>query len=131
MIKSLLLVYCLTMTYGCKKNPLDYRSKYIGEYHFTFHEIVNTPLHYSDTAYFIEGTVDYGMNSSSITISFSPSDSLSFSSIEATVYEDGTLTGFRNNHGSGEFLASNKMKYHLQGHSVASSYDGYLLGERK
>jgi hypothetical protein len=113
---------CL-MIFGCKKNPFDYRSKFIGNYNFVVHEIVwegGTML--LDSTYSFFGNVTLGSISSTVMINFKDNFS-----IEPKVFEDGSLEGPESHtlHLSGEFESTKevKFKYSNGGLGGGGNYD--------
>ncbi len=123
--KLILLILCFFM-FGCKKNPFDYRTKYLGDYIFVVHNSSWNPTNGQfDTTYTVDGNVDYVSDKNSVLIS-SPTFSL-----QATVYEDGTLEGYWNNNGEGEFESTKKIKYHCGYYWPGGQSNSYITGEKK
>ena len=126
-MKNLLfIVFCSITVLGCKKNPFDYRTKFLGAYSFTVHESSYDPSVGSlDTTYYYEGKITTGSDENSILI---PSP---HSTLQATVYEDGTIVGQMVTYGTGEFSSTKQMIY-LWGIASPGLQDFYQLsGEKK
>lgn len=104
MKRSFSFFVLLLLVIGCKKDPFDNRSKYIGDYTFT---LTKTTAQSIDTTYSYAGTVRSGSNNNSVIIHFS--DGLSF---EVDLYEDGSLEKYFDG-GSlfGEFESAEKVKF--------------------
>lgn len=124
-IKLLIIFFCI-LIFGCKKNAFDYRGKFLGDYIF----VVHNSSWYSgnvqiDTAYTIDGSVDYGPEKNSVLISSSAF------SLQATVYEDGTLEGYWDNNGNGEFVSAKQITYSVHSYWPGGSYSKDITGEKK
>lgn len=124
----LVFIFFCTSLLGCRKELFDYRNKFIGNYSFTIH--VRTvygigPYFVSDTTYISDGKVEIGSDKNCVLISSS-----SFS-IQATLYEDGTLEGYWDNNGKGEFSSTKEMKYSWGVYSPGGSATSNILGEKK
>jgi len=123
--KLLILFFCIFI-FGCKKNPFDFRNKFLGDYIF----VVHNSSWYSgnvqmDTTYTIDGTVDYGQEKNSVLISSSAF------SLQATVYEDGTIEGYWDNNGKGEFISTKQITYSVHSYWPDGNYSQDITGEKK
>ena len=123
-IKILLIFFYVLVMFGCKKHPLDYRNKFLGDYTFS--------VHYSwwiyqqgsfDTTYSNEGKMEYGSDPHMVRAALSGGDSFEF-----TVYEDGTIQG---NQCLGEFESVRKVKFscYYGGLGGRTNYD--VTGDKK
>ena len=86
-----LLLLC-TLFISCKKELMDYRNKYTGEFTFKVHEThwigADTTIITLDTTYTNNGIVENGSGDNYVNIQFSKDNAL-----ELTIYEDGSLSG--------------------------------------
>ena len=68
---KLIFLMMILFMYGCKKNPFDYRTKYLGDYIFVEYNSSWNPIDgYRDTSYTREGEILYGSDENSISINF-------------------------------------------------------------
>jgi len=108
--KLLILFFCI-LIFGCKKNPFDYRNKFIGDYNYTVHaNLSNCPVigHFLDTTYSYNGKVLLGTQDNTIIIYLSEN-----CSIEPTIYEDGSLEHLSLDYDiHGEFESKTSLKFH-------------------
>jgi len=102
-----LFLFLLISICSCKKNPFDYRTRYIGDYTFSVHfkswAGVHPDVSVTDTSYTSEGRIDYGYNKTTIRINLTSADSWNFPEL----YEDGTIDGYP---WTGEFVSSDIVK---------------------
>jgi hypothetical protein len=125
MKNTILLLLFLCSLFGCKKDPFDYRTKYLGDYNFVIHYDSWNPLSgHIDTTYSKDGKIDYGSDENTIFIFFNGSIA-----DELTVYEDGTIGD--NYFKGGEFETTNKIKYSYYWGSQGSATYGKVTGEKK
>lgn len=128
-IKNIFIaLFCFIILYSCKKDTLDYRNKFLGNYSFVIHEHTAygiSPVIVHDTTYTNDGNIENGSDKNSVLIS-SPSFSL-----QATIYEDGTLEGYWNNNGKGEFSSTNEMEYSWGNYSPGGSSTYNITGNKK
>lgn len=117
------LFLCLAML-GCKKNPFDYRTKYIGKWEFVVQSHSWTPNSYKDTTYTTVGRIDYGGDKDEINIHVSGSSGF----IVVEILEDGTI-----NSGSckGEFETKSKVRFYCHGASPASGTHRDVTGTKQ
>lgn len=116
-------IFC-QLILGCKKNPFDYRTKYVGDYSFTIHYSSWSPFYGQfDTTYSIDGKIDYGSIKNTISIIYSGSTSPQM----FTIYEDGTIE----DDCKGEFESANKIKYSCYWASPAAHTFESVIGEKK
>ena len=127
MKKTFILIFSCIAILGCKKNPFEYRTKFLGNYNFIIHSsfYAGTPTnHYTrDTTYSVDGKIWYGSDKNTISITFSGSWSSEF-----TIYEDGTIEG---GGCRGEFESTNKIKYSCYWASPASHTNQDITGIKK
>ena len=116
------------MFLGCKKQPNDYRNKFIGNYNF----IVDYRYHHgfptvivSDSIYFYKGNVELSTNEHSVLINFS--DGVFF---EPRIYEDGTFDYHYPLGTVGEF-EPRKVKFEYRFASPGQGTNYYVTGEKK
>lgn len=131
-IKNLFaIIFCIMVIAGCKKNPFDYRSKFLGDYNFTVHFTsygggVN-PIVSTDTVYNYIGKVEFGTKNNTVLISFS--DGLSF---EPTIYEDLTLDNYGGNPSfNGEFESKTKIKFDYHYWRLSGNDNYFVTGIKK
>ena len=98
----------LLLATGCKKDPFDHRSKYLGDYNFTVAKTTamatDTPV---DTTYSYLGTIKTGSENNTVIIHFS--DDLS---VEMDLFEDGSLEKYSyGDYIVGEFESAEKVKF--------------------
>ncbi len=125
MKKIFLLILFSCSFFGCKKNPFDYRTKYLGNYNFIVNYSSWNGLEgQHDTTYvFNNGKIDYGTDKNTILIFFDSGSSKP--SDELTIYEDGSL-------GCGEFVTTEIIKYtYYQNQSPMSHSINSVSGEKK
>ena len=124
MKKYLIISLGCILIFGCKKDPFDYRTKYVGDYSFVIHYSSWNPLNGQfDTTYSIDGKIDYGSDKNTISIFFSGSSSPQI----FTLFEDGTIQdGCK-----GEFESVNKIKYSCYWASPAAHTSETVSGEKK
>lgn len=127
--RGFIIIFCCLIVIGCKKQPKDYRTKFIGDYTF----IVDKRYHsgwptvvYSDSVYFYKGKVEYGSNEQSVLISFS--DGVF---IEPKIYEDGTFDYYYGFKTEGEFETTRKVKFEYGWAHPGYGVDYYVTGEKK
>ncbi len=122
--KLLLLMLCF-FVFGCKKNPFDYRTKYLGNYVFVVHSSSYNPLDgLIDTTFSINGEIEYGSEKNTILISFGGSTGTDFK-----IYEDGTVDI---NYCSGEFETTDKLVYSCYRNESPSAHSSLdVEGEKK
>jgi hypothetical protein len=105
-IFTVILLFLLVS--GCKKNPFDYRTKFVGDYDFTVHlatyNINGWPTSY--TTYLYKGKIWYDGNETMVSIEFSANQSVS-----VNLYEDGSMKSFYVN---GEFESTKKVQFRLR-----------------
>ena len=117
------------MMYGCKKEPVDYRTKFLGNYTFNVHYTSywgwppNTGS--IDTTYTYNGTVVPGSEKETVLISFSNNQSF-----ERAIYEEGSMENYFP-YFSGEFESENKIKFHIWNHTLGYNYYYDITGEKK
>ena|SRR3990172_13368808 len=125
---TLVIIFCGLLIYGCKKNS-DYRNKFVGDYNFVIHNswYYGWPPNVTsgDTTYSYDGKIEISSDKNSVLISSS-----SFS-MQATIYEDGTLEGYLNNNGRGEFSSTKEMKYSWGNYSPGGSSTYNITGEKE
>ena len=124
MKKYLIITLICILIFGCKKNPFDYRAKYLGDYSFAIHSSSWNPLSQLDTTYTMQGKIDYGSDKNTISIFFSGSSVPQ----EFTIYEDGTI---ENGGCGGEFESANKIKYSCYWASPGAHASKTVDGEKK
>ena len=130
MKKILWLVFFCLLLSGCKKNPFDYRTKFIGKFNFSVH---NTAWTLSgptlDTTYSYSGEIQNGSENNTILITFSENVS-----IEATIYEDGTLDNCICSHYGylkGEFESTKKIHFSYRSGGLGGGSYRIVTGEKK
>lgn len=122
----LTLIVLVAMT-ACKKDPFDYRTKYVGDYNFVVERqtIASPDGNVSDTTYTLEGTIDYGSDDNAISILFSGNNTPE----TFTLYEDGTIR--MGTACSGEFESTNRIKYSCYWASPGAHTDQNVSGVKK
>ncbi len=122
-ILSLMLIPLINC--GCKKNPFDYRTKYLGNYVFVVHSSSYNPTDGAiDTTYTLDGKIDYGSDKNTILIT-----SNGITGGDYKIYEDGTV---ETEHCSGEFATSDKLLYSCYIHvSMMAKWSWDVVGEKK
>jgi hypothetical protein len=126
MKKIIIIFICSFLVLGCKKNPFDFRTKFLGTYHFSVHEkYYSSGSGIKDTTYYFDGEINYGDNENDINIPFLNS------TLKANVYEDGTIEGYWDNNGKGEFVSTKKVKYKYGAQSPGGGTTRIITGERK
>ena len=124
MKKRIIFLLSLFAIIGCKKDPFDYRTKYIGDYTFLIHSktyiMFDPPI---DTSYYQDGYIGYGSEKDKIVISLSGKRAT-----EYTIYEDGTIG---ENACRGEFESSKKIRYSCSWGSQATKIHEEVTGEKK
>lgn len=123
----LLASFCVAFL-GCKKNPFDFRSKFIGDYNFQIQASsyygVGPYFSSHDTTYSIDGNIVCGSENDKISISFANQNGSS----EFTIYEDGTI---EDGNCSGEFESTHTVKYScFWGSPGAGTYET-VTGKKK
>jgi hypothetical protein len=105
-----LLLLCSTIFVKCKKEPIDYRLKYVGDYHFDIHYTgwtINTGS--KDTLYSYEGNISTCSDDSLICIKYSNDPGT-----DVILNEDGTFHFVPNNqysYFSGKFESIKSIKF--------------------
>lgn len=108
-MKQFLLFVLVLSVFGCKKDPFDSRTKYLGDYNFSVTKTTamstDTPV---DTTYSYLGTIKTGSENNTVIIHFS--DDLS---VEMNLFEDGSLENYYNfgYYLVGEFESAEKVKF--------------------
>lgn len=126
MKQTVLILIIFLFISGCKKNPYNYAKKIIGKYDFTLNVSTFVPMTGAkDTAYYFIDNIKAGEDKNSIII---PTPIFS---IEAIIYEEGSLKGHWNNSGSGEFTTKNEFIYKWGTQSPGSSAKYQLKGVKK
>ncbi|MCX6230289.1 MAG: hypothetical protein NTZ33_01980 [Bacteroidetes bacterium] len=86
-----LILFC-SLFISCKKELMDYRNKFTGDFAFKVHEVrwvgASTYTVLLDTTYNYNGYVENGSDYCSVNIQFSKDNAF-----ELTIYEDGSLSG--------------------------------------
>lgn len=127
MKKIIFIFFCFSIL-SCKKTPFDYRNKFTGNYNFTIqeHSVYGIfPVTVHDTTYTNEGKIEIGSDENDVLIS--PQNI----SLQATIYEDGTLSGYYNNNGKGEFSSTKEMKYTFGNYSPGGSTTFTITGTKE
>jgi hypothetical protein len=118
------ILLCFFLTSGCKKHPLDYRSKYLGNYNFSVHK--KTWILYgeiTDTNYSYYGKIGYGTyDDNTININFS--DNVS---VEPTLYDDGSI---KTQNLSGQFESTSKITFLLVSDGLGGGTRYDVSGEK-
>lgn len=112
---------------GCKKNPFDYRTKYIGKWEFYVQKHISYPYGYKDTSYTAIGHIDYGDRKDEIKI-YEKNGSKGFRSF--TVSKNGNLANLSGLQ-VGLFETKKKIKYHDGWGSPGSQVSIDVTGEKK
>lgn len=122
------LIICLLL-FGCKKNPFDYRSKFIGNYIFSAHITtfnVYGPGIYTDTTYSYNGNVASSSYNDCVKVYFSENIF-----VEPIIYEDGTLEGKSYyQYFVGEFESTKKIKFTYFEGGLGGGTTYYISGEK-
>lgn len=125
------LIGCSLGLIGCKKNPFDYRTKFVGDYSFEVNEryITDYPNSISDTTYSYEGQIDYGTMENTIVILFAETHGR-----EIELFEDGTMGECYNcwkYELEGEFKAKDELEFFLRDGSQGFTWIYRVTGEKK
>ena len=124
MNKIFIIILACMILIGCKKNPFDYRTKYVGDYKFEISVSAWNPVQGEfDTSYSVDGRIDYGSDRNTISINFSGSNSPQV----FTIYEDGTIE----NKCQGEFESAHKVVYSCYWASPGAHTSERVVGEKK
>jgi hypothetical protein len=128
-MKKLILICCWFSIVGCEKSILDYRSKFIGDYHFSIHRTtwlmgVGTT---SDSTFTYEGSIGYGSDNNIIIYCYANCG------IEAHVYEDGTLEyrGHPDTYLDGEFSSVKEIQLYYSTGGLGGRENLFVEGEKK
>ena len=101
-----IFLFCVLIS-GCKKDPFDYRTKFVGDYDFTVHlttfNINGWPT--SDITYPYKGKIWYDENETMVSLKFSGNQS-----VIVKLYEDGSMKSFYVN---GEFESTKKVRFRV------------------
>jgi len=124
-IGLLIIIFSLSIL-GCKKSPLDYRIKFIGNYNFIVHNsswfMGPPPLGgEKDTTFTNNGRVTLGSTDSTVLIYFFAGVSIEYP-VEFTIYDDGTIESSSNF--IGEFESVKKVRFN-GGYEYLSGHDYY------
>lgn len=123
-IRCILLIPLLSIFTGCQKHPSDFRTKFLGDYIFSFHCSSIQPTGVSlDTTFIQDGKIGYGTDRNSILISFSDGESSEF-----VIYEDGTL---EKGGCIGEFESTKIINYSCSNYSIGSHSNCQITGYKK
>lgn len=104
----LVFSFLVLLNWSCKKNPLDYRTKYLGDYHFVRDYtswVTGGPV--TSGSISREGRVEYG-EKGEIKIIFDSNDPTHFNVYE--IDRDGNLTNSSGGN-AGKFESKNKVHY--------------------
>lgn len=111
--KHFLVVFTfLLLVIGCKKNPFDYRTKYIGKWNFTVHQRSWTLNgNNNDTTYQTVGTIKYGSESNEL--NFHPYENLDSKYVMIVTKKDSLIGKVSDPHQSGEgkFLSKKEVEF--------------------
>lgn len=123
-------LFCCIILNGCKKEPFDYRNKFLGNYTFSVQEwtfnVYGVGVS-TDTTFLFNGNISYGSDRNSILITYSTNVS-----VEPTIYEDGTFKGYGgDNSFSGAFESSKKVTFSYKYGGLGGYSSGIVTGERK
>jgi hypothetical protein len=104
---STLLLLCLVIA-GCKKNPFDYRTKFVGDYNCTVHL---TTLNFngyivSDTTYLYRVKIWYDENETMVSVEYSGSQPQI-----VRLYEDGSMRSY---YVYGEFESTKRVRFRVR-----------------
>ena len=121
MKNKFIILFCCLIMFGCKKNPFDYRNKYLGNYNFVVHETawvlaIGTTL---DTTFSYNGKVSYGSDEHTVLINFSKNVS-----IEPVIYEDGYLEVY------GEFESTKRVSFGFRSGGLGGGSTWNVTGEK-
>jgi hypothetical protein len=123
MKRSFTFFVLLLLVIGCKKDPFDNRSKYLGDYTFSITKTTAMSTdNFVDTTYSYLGTIKSGSDNNSVIIHFS--DNL-YAVMD--LYEDGSLEKyFDGGYLVGEFESAEKVKfvYSLSGGGIRYGVKG-------
>jgi hypothetical protein len=124
MKKFTIFIFIVIFLYGCKKDPFDYRSKFIGDYNFVIHAKtsygIQGNMYNFDTTYTYPGKIDFGPNENTIQISYPDL-------VYPVLYEDGTMSG---NGYRGEFESENKINLTFGFYSPGGGTTYTITGEK-
>jgi hypothetical protein len=124
MKKLTILILLGLLLFSCKKDPFDYRSKFLGDYNFVIHAItsygIQGNMYTLDTTYTYLGKIDYGSEENMIQISYP-------NIVYSNLYEDGTISGLGC---KGEFETENKINVTFGFYSPGGGTTYYITGEK-
>jgi len=134
MKKGLFFIIILLGFTGCEKISFDYRTKYVGDYHFLVHEQYMAVPKPVDTMYTVDGQIALsGFNINSLVLSY-PKKDCNFI-IDFAVHEDGTIDksdiSYDMIRRSGEFESSDKIKFSFGITSPGGFWYEEITGEKK
>jgi hypothetical protein len=122
-IFPILLLFLLFFEAGCKKDPLDYRTKYLGNFRFLIHEEFSGPQGDFDTTYYADGSIDYGNDKKTIAVSWG----LGYA-VDPELFEDASFKGMGM---SGDFYSTKKIVFKYETFRLVFFYSYNATGERK
>ena len=130
-MKSILLFTILSLILllaGCEKDSFDYRSKYLGDYHFTLRDYSDIMGHIKDTTYYADGTIGNGQDSHSIAVNIQ-----GIESVQLYLFEDGSVSGNSYDYYRirGEFESGNTLKYSSTWWALPGTGSLTVTGNRK
>lgn len=124
MRKLFTILFCCLVMFGCKKNPFDYRTKYLGNYRFLIHEVDWwAGGGHLDTTYYADGGIDYGYDKNTIAIHWSGLNS----AVDPDLFEDASFKGMG---ASGDFWSTKKVVFEFITGRISYTNTYYITGEK-
>jgi hypothetical protein len=126
-MKKIILFIICTLVMSCEKEFSDFRKKYTGNFAFVVkeHSVSGiAPYTVHDTTYNNSGNIENGSEENSVVITI-PGISL-----QAKIYNEGSLEGYFNNNGNGEFTSTKEMQYTWGGYSPGGSITYTITGTK-
>ena len=124
-IQLFTISFCFSFIFlECDKSLFDNRSKFLGNYIFTFHTtgyntVLSIPV---DTIYIEKGKIEYSQDENKISIFF-----LEYLIDEPSLYEDRSIIGEII---EGEFTSTNTLEFHYSNSGLGNSTFTSVTGEK-
>jgi len=126
MIYGLLLIFAFT---ACKKKPLDYRNKYMGDWRFdvkkSSYNVVG-PGMYEESDEVYDGSIAFGASDSTIVIRYTETNEISVS-----INVEGKLGAFPTHYCSGEFTDKENLTLFLRWGGLGGGVSHSVTGKKK
>lgn len=128
----LIALTLLLFVLGCKKNPFDYRTKYIGKWNFTVHQkswTLNNGFN-NDTTYQTVGTIKYGSESNEL--NFHPYENPDYKYVMILTKTDSLIGKVTDAHqsGTGKFLSKKEVKFTFKAIYLGGGWINDIIGKK-